>query len=420
MTGSGSARQIDGYSRFLRVLIAALAIAAVPSVSFAARCVPPQGLDRFHEAIGEIEANRRSRPLTILHLGDSHISLDNFTRGLRKRWQEAYGDAGRGLMPGVPFRYYAPDGFDAGMSGAWDVVSSLPADASGPFGMQGFRVSSGDAGAVMTLRSEQPLTRIEIDAYGGPGTGALLLKLGDAAALKLQTHRDVPGLVRLSVPAANVHNVRLSPAGSGAVHLLGWNALSSAAPGVRYDSFGVVAATASITERWDANVVRQQIAALKPDLVILGYGTNEGYNNGLDLDGYRRLVAGFIRLVETAAPDTSIALLGPFDGARQGRGAACGEGWATPPNLDGVRGVLRRLAAARGAFFWDGGAAMGGACAADAWARTDPPLMYADRVHLRPAGAERLSAALWAALMEKGQDGASCEAARRINYKDRQ
>src|SRR3989338_1168129 len=175
MTGSGSARRTDGFCRVLRAPIAALVIAAVPSISLAAQCAVPQGLAGFHDAIGEIEAKERTRPLTVLHLGDSHIALDNFTRGLRKRWQEAYGDAGRGLMPGVPFRYYAPDGFDVGMSGPWDVASSLPADASGPFGIQGFRVSGSDASAVMTLRSEQPLTRIEIDAYGGPDTGALLL-----------------------------------------------------------------------------------------------------------------------------------------------------------------------------------------------------------------------------------------------------
>lgn len=407
MTGSGLARRIDGFCRILRAPIAALLIAVVPSISHAAQCVVPQGLEHFRDAVEKVDAKERTRPLTVLHLGDSHIALDNFTRGLRKRWQEVYGDAGRGLMPGVPFRYFAPDGFDVGMGGAWNIASSLPADASGPFGIQGFRVSGSDTSAVMTLHAEHPLTRVEIDAYGGPDTGAMLLQLGDAAALKLQTRRDAPGLVRLSVPAANVQDVRLSPAGGGAVHILGWNFASSASPGVRYDSFGVVAATASITSRWDNEVVRQQIAALKPDLVILGYGTNEGYDNGLDLDGYRRLVAGFIDLLEMAAPDASIVLLGPFDGARQGTGAACGGGWAIPPKLEGVRGVLRSLAAARGAFFWDGGAAMGGRCAADEWARADPPLMYADRVHLRVAGAERLSASLWSALMERGK-GAAC------------
>lgn len=385
-------------------LLAAPIVSAVLSFTpaRAADCGPtavPAGLQHFHDAINAIDAGERSRPLTVLHLGDSHISLDAFTRGLRERWQARFGDAGRGLMPGVPFRYYAPDGYGVAMEGAWEVASSLPANASGPFGIQGFRVSSGDARAVVTLKSEAPVSSVVIEAYGGPETGALLLKLGDAAALKLPTRQAVAGLVRFRIPAAGVHDVRLAPAGTGTVRLLGWAILSPAAPGVRYDSHGVVAATASITTRWDEDAVRAQVAAMKPDLVILGYGTNEGFNNGLDIAAYRQMVAGFIGLVAAAAPDASLALLGPFDGARQGTGEACGGGWATPPKLDAVRSTLKSLAAERGAFFWDGGAAMGGRCSADKWARAEPPLMYADRVHLRAAGAERLAARLWNSLM---------------------
>ncbi|MEQ8611347.1 MAG: GDSL-type esterase/lipase family protein [Parvibaculum sp.] len=373
----------------------------------------PQGLERFHAAMEDVEAGERSKPLTVLHLGDSHISLDTFTRGLRQRWQARFGDAGRGLMPGVPFRYYAPDGYDIEMEGAWNIASSLPRDASGPFGIQGFRVSSGDDDAIISLRSDNPVSAVEIEAYGGPDTGALLLKLGEAAPLKLPTRQAVPGLVRFRVPAANVHEIRLVPAGTGTVHLLGWAILSPAKPGVRYDSHGVVAATASITTRWDKDAVRAQVAAMNPDLVILGFGTNEGFNNGLDIAAYGAELAGFIDLLMAAAPGSSLALLGPFDGARQGAGETCGGGWTTPPKLDAVRSVLANLAAARGAFFWDGGAAMGGRCSADEWARAEPPLMYADRVHLRAAGAERLSAQLWNSLMgleENVAESGACHA----------
>ncbi len=146
----------------------------------------------------EVEAGERSKPLTVLHLGDSHIPLDTFTRGLRQRWQARFGDAGRGLMPGVPFRYYAPDGYDIEMEGAWNIASSLPRDASGPFGIQGFRVSSGDDDATISLRSDNPVSAVEIEAYGGPDTGALLLKLGEAALLKLPT-RPPLSLIHLSL-----------------------------------------------------------------------------------------------------------------------------------------------------------------------------------------------------------------------------
>ena len=373
---------------------------SLPDHSTAAECATAApGLENFHAAVKEVDAGARSHPLTVLHLGDSHISLDGFTRGLRARWRERFGDAGRGLMPGIPFRYYAPDSYTLSMDGPWAVFSSLPADASGPFGIQGFRIEAASREAVLTLSSEEPVSGIELEVYGGPEAGAILLTLGRAAALRLQTRQPEPGYIRFRVPAANVREIRLSPAGTGSVTLLGWTALKSASPGTRYDSYGIVAATAAVTTRWDSEIVRAQISALRPDLVMLGYGTNEGFNDRLDMAGYRALVDGFAGLVSEVAPGASLALLGPFDGARQDGGKTCEDGWATPPRLEAVRGTLREIAAARDGFFWDGGLAMGGRCAADRWARAEPPLMFADRVHLRAAGGELLAASLYEALM---------------------
>lgn len=371
----------------------------------------PHGLEHFHSAIGEIEAGQRVRPLTVLHLGDSHISLDTFTRGLRTRWQEKFGNAGRGLMPGVPFRYYAPDGFELAMTGPWHIASSLPADATGPFGIQGFRVSGEAPEAVMTLEAANPFSRIELELYGGPDTGAVLLKIDDAAALKLSTRMAEPGLLRLTVPASAAHRVTLRPAGTGPVHVLGW-ATGNSRAGARYDSYGIVAATASVTTRWDRSIVSAQVAAMKPDLVIFGYGTNEGYNDGLNIESYSALLGAFIDLVASAAPEASLVLLGPFDGARRGTGATCDGGWATPPKLAAVRDAQRGLAAERGAFFWDGAAAMGGRCSADRWALAAPPLMHADRVHLRREGADRLSANLWEALMRETKPASTSQCGR--------
>ena len=305
-------------------------------------------------------------------------------------------------MPGIPFRYYAPDGYELAMRGPWDIVSSLPAAAEGPFGIQGFRATAGDPDAVTTMSAAEAIAALTLEVAGGPDTGAVMLKLGDAAPFRLSTRRAEPGLVRLTVPAA-ASRATLWPAGNGPIHLLGWSVahgVPDGRPGLRYDSHGIVAATAAITSRWDEHVVAAQLAALKPDLVILGYGTNEGFDNGLDLDAHKALLAGLIGRIHAAAPGTSIALLGPFDGARQGTGETCGGGWATPPKLGPLRETMRALAAEDGAFYWDGEAAMGGRCSVHRWALETPPLAYADRVHLRPSGAALLGEALWVALME--------------------
>lgn len=402
MTGAGPVPSTDTSCLHAVRFAAAILLAACVAPVHAADCPPsPQGLQSFHAAIDAIQGGTRAHPLTILHLGDSHISLDHLTRPLRERWQARFGDAGRGLMPGVPFRYYAPDGFTLSMRGPWVVISSLPAAAEGPFGIQGFRAAADDPDAVMTMSAAEPIAALTLEIAGGPDTGAVMLRLGEAAPFRLSTRRAEPGLVRLTVPAA-ANRATLWPAGNGPVHLLGWSvahAVHDGRPGVRYDSHGIVAATAAITSRWDGRIVAAQLAALKPDLVILGYGTNEGFDNGLDPDAHRALLAGLIGRIRAAVPGASMALLGPFDGARQGTGEACGGGWATPPKLGPLRETMRALAAEDGTFYWDGAAAMGGRCSVHRWAMETPPLAYADRVHLRPSGAALLGDALWAALM---------------------
>ena len=81
---------------------------------------------------------------------------------------------------------------------------------------------------------------------------------------------------------------------------------------------------------------------------------------------------------------------------KAGRGAV----WAPPPALAKVRQAERQAASDMGWFFWDWSAAMGGACAMHRWVEADPPLGYADHIHLKTdgyrIGAEQLFAELMA------------------------
>jgi lysophospholipase L1-like esterase len=385
-----------------------LAFAGVVSACAAGTPCPtvaaPLGLEHFYESLDGLKQGGRTRPVNILHLGDSHIALDHLTGVLRSRWASEFGDAGRGLPPGNPYRYYAPQGYAVTMTGPWEVASSLPVAAAGPFGVEGFRVSSASAAAEMVLETQKEIGAVEIEAGGGPEAGSLLLQLDGAAPLRLSTRASMPGLVRLRVPAAAAHRVTLSPAGDGPVTLFGWAMLAGpeAHGGIRYDSYGVSGATMDITGRWDEAVSDAEIGALAPDLVILGYGTNEGFNDTIDLKAYGERFEALIRRIQRLSPGASVAVLGTFDGARKakdGDGLSCGEGWATPPKLDALREVQREAARQTGAWFFDGSRIMGRPCGMAQWVRAQPPLAWPDHVHLRPDGARRAAEAIWAGLM---------------------
>ncbi len=365
-----------------------------------ARPEVPDGLARFHSALDELAGGKR-RAVTVLHLGDSHITLDHLTGVMRARWAATYGNAGRGLPAGDAYRYYAPQAYAVSMRGAWEVRSSFGAEARGPFGLQGYRVSSGDGAAEMAIVAEEAIGAVEIDAVGSPASGALLLQIDGAAPLRLVTRAEKEGLVQLRVPAAEARRVVLKPAGDGVVTLLGWTFLTGKT-GIRYDSHGMTGATIDVVDRWDAAIVARQIERLAPDLVIFGFGTNEGFNDGLDIGAYATRFERLIHRFRTIAPQASIAVLGAFDGARRvapGADGSCGGGWTVPPKLEALREAQREVARRAGAFYFDASEVMGGRCGIDRWARAAPPLAWPDRVHLRPEGARLAGEAIWQALM---------------------
>ncbi|MDO8288428.1 MAG: GDSL-type esterase/lipase family protein [Parvibaculum sp.] len=384
------------------MVLAVAACAATPCSPSLSAPTSPAGLNKFYAALDGLKSGTATHPVTVLHLGDSHIALDHMTGVLRQKWVTLFGDAGRGLPAGVPYPYFSPRGFKVSMTSDWTIVSSLKAGVAGPFGIAGFRIEASNATARISLVSDTPVDGVEIEAYGGPQSGSLSLTLGNAAPLRLSTRRATPGVVFLRLPAAQVRDVVLMPQGDGPVTLLGWSMLKSGA-GLRYDSYGISGATLDVVSHWDEAIVDEEIARLAPDLILLGYGTNEGFNDNADVAAYTRRYEALATRLERLAPHASIVTLGAVDGARRARPAdrqTCGDGFAVPPKLAVLREAQRGVMRARGHGFVDLSAAMGGPCGISQWVQADPPLAWPDHVHLRKSGAETVGRFLWHQLMQ--------------------
>src|SRR3546814_20054905 len=85
--------------------------------------------------------------------------------------------------------------------------------------------------------------------------------------------------VALDVPPGS-HRLAVSPAGDGPVELLSWT-VERNRPGVVLDSHGIVGATVRVAERWDRKTVAAELARRRPDMIVLAYGTNEGFDDAL-------------------------------------------------------------------------------------------------------------------------------------------
>jgi lysophospholipase L1-like esterase len=172
--------------------------------------------------------------------------------------------------------------------------------------------------------------------------------------------------------------------------------------GVSYLSIGYPGATVQLLQKLDSGNVAEDFKLLAPDVVVLAFGTNEGFNDNLDVGVYISQYEQIVRRLQSLRPGLKIVIVGPADAARpvgqchsEGVGQHCGptvqtasvEGggnckFPVPPKLNLVREAQRKLAARIGAAFWDWSSVQPGPCGAQVWAAANPPLMAHDYVHM--------------------------------------
>lgn len=362
----------------------------------------PEALGGVFEALAETEAGTRDRPVHILQIGDSHTAGDRITGKVRVDLQRRFGRAGRGVMPpGVPWDGYAPYQVTVGARGWVTEIAPLQPPAGTPsprVGLSGVRATGTTDGVMgFDLDPGSEATALGVCGRAGPGGSVLSVEAGGVGReLDLgrgeETCRDMvlPGPMR---------SVRLLARGEGTV--IDSVRLDGAARGVTLSNLGRVGASLRDLAARDETTAAAELAAWKPDLIVLAFGTNDGFDDGLDGVAYEALLRGQIARLRRLAPEASLMILGAPDALRGGVSNGCSaDGMrAPPPNLAVVRDVQRRVAADLGVAFWDWHGRMGGDCSSDRLALRGEALMRGDRVHFTTAGADWIGGVLTGDLM---------------------
>ena len=378
-----------------------------------------KALRKFYDALAALDGGDRSKPVTILHLGDGHIAADRFTSTLRARFQARFGDAGRGMMAPGLFRVAEAD---ITRNGNWTAASSAAGDP-GPFGLAGVRLT-GRKGATLELAmSKSPFEWAEITFATTPDTGRVHVEV-DGKGDTVGTSTMKPSWQRIRINAGGA-KLKLRVEDGGPVHILSV-VVGKDAPGLRYVNLGVPKATALTPKRWDDEILAAELAHSAPDLVLLGYGTNEAFDHQLDAREYANEFANLVHLLKKRAPNASFVVIGPPDVSHMPAFASSDSAnacrplsdterahyarlrreqnprlgrWHPPLKLHAVRWSARRAASMAGAYFWDWSKMMGGPCSIHAWVHTQPPLASASHRHFTPAGARHSAEALFRDLL---------------------
>src|SRR5262249_35959623 len=127
---------------------------------------------------------------------------------------------------------------------------------------------------------DQPFTWTEITLDSGPDAGTALISLdGEVKQASLRGAVQNWRNIRIERGA---RELLIRPKGDGAItiHPI---AIGVDKPGVRYINLGVPGATALTPLSWDANYLQGDMKRISPDLIIMTYGTDESFDDNLDL-----------------------------------------------------------------------------------------------------------------------------------------
>jgi len=392
---------------------------------------PARRLLPLFTALEEIERGSARKPIDLIQIGDSHTANGAFAGRMRELFQERFGGAGRGMLqPGIPFDYYKPQLVTVTEPLRWSLASSFHQNAREPWGISGTRETGQRPAEHMVLTSTEDggFSHAFVEVLRQPGGGRLDVAIDAVPGIPIATGSSDTGSGWISIPAPpGSHELSLTPHGDGPVDILSWGTEREGA-GILYENFGIIGATVDIMGRWDKDIVAAELAQRDPALVVIAFGTNEGFAPNVDPVAYHTLYAERVGMIKAAAPNAALVVIGPPDGNRlyrreRGQIGACvprvaGDAqiavsstrqanarsgartvWAPPPKLAEIRTAQREVAAQNGWYFWDWSAAMGGPCSMHRWTSFDPPLSAEDHVHLRQDGYRKTAELLFNELM---------------------
>ncbi|UAK23922.1 GDSL-type esterase/lipase family protein [Sphingomonas nostoxanthinifaciens] len=298
-----------------------ISLLAAAVLSFGGTCTDslcnPRSLDPFFAKLARQGPGVGGRPVHILQIGDSHTAGDSISGAWRDLLQRRYGAGGRGVLPpGRPYDGYVTHGSTEAMSSGWSIAADFGkawTSPSPPLGLSAFSATSIQDGATMSISADpgEMFDRFTVCAIAKPGAGSLQLRAGtDTVIFSLGsvTERPQCRTMHLTQPASSA-DVTTS---DGPVTITSWATFRDTG-GVALSNLGVVGSQLMHFSRTDDAVLSEELHAYQPDLIVIAFGTNEGFGPRFSAFEYETILRTQIGRIRRLAGNVPILLLGAPD-----------------------------------------------------------------------------------------------------------
>lgn len=369
-----------------------------PEKADAPRLIDEKGdLQRFYAALHATERRDAGAVTKILHYGDSPTTADLITADVRALFQKEFGDAGHGfILVAKPWAWYGHRGVTVKGAG-WKIEPANTAELrDGQYGLGAVSFRGGPGASSKISVKDAGHTKFEVAWLSQPDGGTFLVAADGQTVGTIDTSSPAvtPSFQTFTVPEG-FKEVAIGQV-TGRVRLYGVRLMKDT-PGVEYSSMGVNGAAITILAR---NVGEEhwgeQLRHVKPDLVVINYGTNESvYAKYVDTAFELELVRA-VKRVRKAVPAAAILIMSPMD---RGQRMPTGEIGTVAP-LGRLVALEQRVAAEQGCAFFNTFEAMGGPGTMGRWYLAEPRMVGADLIHPMPAGAKIVGNLLYKSLQD--------------------
>lgn len=342
-----------------------------------------------------------SKPVRVMHYGDSQIEGDRITSFFRNRLQKKFGGMGVGLVP-VEHVYDFKFSIFQNNSDNW-IRYTL-------YGNRDTTLLHKRYGALASFARFSPYTTdslVESQNYEAwvdfsPSTYSYYNTKHFQQCRVFYSHNREPFLTELyqgevlteaeMYPASStlqtirwifdqpVSDIRIVFKGSDSPDIYGI-ALDGIS-GIAVDNIPMRGNAGLVFTKMDEALLRKHYKQLNTKLIILQFGGNV-VPYITDYGYYERLFSAQIRKIKKVAPDVAIIVIGVSDMSIKEKNR-----YVTYPNLEKVRDALRKATLNNNAIYWDMYEAMGGKNSMPSWVFANPPLAAKDFVHFNPKGAK--------------------------------
>lgn len=352
-------------------------------------------------------------PVSIVHIGDSHIQADFNTATVRELLQYDFGNAGRGLI--VPLKICGtnqPTDYVFRSNNSWKTVRLMNNSWIQTVGFTGTSISPASATSELSLgtcgeEDYNPFSSATIFHNGRLTVKDVTDGEGNPLHFRAIPSRDYTQIILSDL--TTMINVKFASAGDLTIY---GASLSGDRPGVFYHAIGNNGATYDSYNR--IGTVGLGINPLQPDLVIVSLGTNEAFGRQ-DLLGFKNSIHTLVSNIRRANPDALVLLTTPMEChrsvvttskkrvKRKGKKGyrtvtTHNKSYAVNRNIAPLRKAILDYGKENGVAVYDWYEVAGGTGASTSWISAD--LFAKDRVHHSRQGYSLNGRLLYDAIMD--------------------